>query len=316
MDGAEEPTPKRARVVVSDVAQAPREAPASGHAAVNDTAADRETTGAGAPAGAAGTAGADGAAPKVVDKRLERQAYLAKQASVAVYNSGSGVSAHTLLAQEADAELRFTVIENDKQEQHTIWCVARCPSAHHRSFWSSHVVEFVCPGPRLIDLKNIYGKQLPNMPKEYIVRLVFDRNHKSLVALKEGTVIGGITYRVFARQQLSEVAFCAVSSSEQVKGYGTRLMNKLKACVLSRFSTALLPTSCVPLTHRVTALQIQQGARERDALDHFRGQQRGGLLPEARLQQGDLVRAREVGWIHQGASEHHQLMLSHSLSPL
>jgi len=151
MDGAEEPTPKRARVVVSDVAQAPREAPASGHAAVNDTAADRETTGAGAPAGAAGTAGADGAAPKVVDKRLERQAYLAKQASVAVSpcdnNSGSGVSAHTLLAQEADAELRFTVIENDKQEQHTIWCVARCPSAHHRSFWSSHVVELCAPAP-------------------------------------------------------------------------------------------------------------------------------------------------------------------------
>ena len=106
--------------------------------------------------------------------------------------------------------------------------------------WSSHVVE-LCARPRLIDLKNIYGKQLPNMPKEYIVRLVFDRNHKSLVALKEGTVIGGITYRVFARQQLSEVAFCAVSSSEQVKGYGTRLMNKLKACVLSRFSTVLIP---------------------------------------------------------------------------
>lgn len=106
--------------------------------------------------------------------------------------------------------------------------------------WLSHVLE-LCARPRLIDLKNIYGKQLPNMPKEYIVRLVFDRNHKSLVALKEGTVIGGITYRVFARQQLSEVAFCAVSSSEQVKGYGTRLMNKLKACVLSRFSTVLIP---------------------------------------------------------------------------
>jgi Acetyltransferase (GNAT) family len=302
MDGAEEPTPKRARVAVSDVAQAPREAPASGHAAVNDTGAEREATGAGAPACAAGTAGADGAAPKVVDKRLERQAYLAKQASGLCHLvTTSLVSlAHTLLAQEADAELRFTVIENDKQEQHTIWCVAR-PQVHTTEACGRLTSLSCVPRPRLIDLKNIYGKQLPNMPKEYIVRLVFDRNHKSLVALKEGTVIGGITYRVFARQQLSEVAFCAVSSSEQVKGYGTRLMNKLKACVLSRFSTALLPTSCVPLTHRVTALQIQQGARERDALDHFRGQQRGGLLPEARLQQGDLVRAREVGWIHQGA---------------
>ena len=31
--------------------------------------------------------------------------------------------------------------------------------------------------PRLITLKNIFGKQLPKMPKEYIVRLVMDRRH-------------------------------------------------------------------------------------------------------------------------------------------
>jgi histone acetyltransferase len=29
----------------------------------------------------------------------------------------------------------------------------------------------------LIDLKNIFSRQLPKMPKEYIVKLVFDRNH-------------------------------------------------------------------------------------------------------------------------------------------
>lgn len=28
---------------------------------------------------------------------------------------------------------------------------------------------------RLIGLKNIFARQLPNMPKEYIVRLVMDR---------------------------------------------------------------------------------------------------------------------------------------------
>lgn len=37
---------------------------------------------------------------------------------------------------------------------------------------------------RLIDLKNIFAKQLPNMPKEYIVRLIFDHRHRSLLALK------------------------------------------------------------------------------------------------------------------------------------
>jgi histone acetyltransferase len=33
----------------------------------------------------------------------------------------------------------------------------------------------------LTDLKNIIAKQLPKMPKEYIVRLVFDRRHESMV---------------------------------------------------------------------------------------------------------------------------------------
>lgn len=31
---------------------------------------------------------------------------------------------------------------------------------------------------RLIGLKNIFSKQLPNMPKEYICRLVLDRRHR------------------------------------------------------------------------------------------------------------------------------------------
>ena len=37
---------------------------------------------------------------------------------------------------------------------------------------------------RELDLKNIIAKQLPKMPKEYIVRLVFDRKHESMVILK------------------------------------------------------------------------------------------------------------------------------------
>jgi histone acetyltransferase len=36
----------------------------------------------------------------------------------------------------------------------------------------------------LIDLKNIIAKQLPKMPKEYIVRLVFDKHHESMIIIK------------------------------------------------------------------------------------------------------------------------------------
>jgi hypothetical protein len=74
----------------------------------------------------------------------------------------------------------------------------------------------------LLELKNIFRKQLPQMPKEYIVRLVFDRNHKSVAAIKQGRVIGGITYRPFKEQKFGEIAFCAVSTTEQVRGCGAR----------------------------------------------------------------------------------------------
>jgi histone acetyltransferase len=82
----------------------------------------------------------------------------------------------------------------------------------------------------LTDLKNIIAKQLPKMPKEYIVRLVFDKKHESMVIKKknENKVIGGVCYRPNRTQGFIEIAFLAISSLEQVKGYGTRLMNKLK----------------------------------------------------------------------------------------
>merc|ERR1711871_890573 len=69
------------------------------------------------------------------------------------------------------------------------------------------------------------------MPKEYIVRLVLDRQHCSLCVIKSGLVVGGITYRPHYSQGFAEIAFCAITASEQVKGYGTRLMNHLKETV-------------------------------------------------------------------------------------
>jgi len=41
----------------------------------------------------------------------------------------------------------------------------------------------------LTDLKNIISKQLPKMPKEYIVRLVFDKKHESMVIVNSNTII-------------------------------------------------------------------------------------------------------------------------------
>jgi histone acetyltransferase len=70
----------------------------------------------------------------------------------------------------------------------------------------------------LIGLKNLFQKQLPKMPREYITRLVLDKNHISMAIVKRGwRVVGGICYRPFESRGFAEIVFCAVDSSEQIK---------------------------------------------------------------------------------------------------
>ncbi|XVE73030.1 hypothetical protein DITRI_Ditri11bG0085300 [Diplodiscus trichospermus] len=107
----------------------------------------------------------------------------------------------SLKREEAAGRLNFVCYSNDGVDEH-----------------------MVC----LIGLKNIFGRQLPNMPKEYIVRLLMDRSHKSVMVIRSNQVVGGITYRPYVSQKFGEIAFCAITADEQVKGYGTRLMNHLK----------------------------------------------------------------------------------------
>lgn len=56
-----------------------------------------------------------------------------------------------------------------------------------------------------------------------------DRNSRGLAMVKHGyKVVAGITYRPFAHRGFIEIVFCAVSSSNQVKGYGGHLMDHFK----------------------------------------------------------------------------------------
>ncbi|MCJ1238943.1 histone acetyltransferase [Varicellaria rhodocarpa] len=81
----------------------------------------------------------------------------------------------------------------------------------------------------LTGLKCIFQKQLPKMPKDYIARLVYDRTHLSMAIVKKPLeVVGGITYRPFSSRTFAEIVFCAISSDQQVKGYGAHLMSHLK----------------------------------------------------------------------------------------
>lgn len=81
----------------------------------------------------------------------------------------------------------------------------------------------------LTGLKCIFQKQLPKMPKDYIARLVYDKTHLSIAIMKHPLeVVGGITYRPFNARKFAEIVFCAVSSDQQVKGYGAHIMSHLK----------------------------------------------------------------------------------------
>ena len=89
----------------------------------------------------------------------------------------------------------------------------------------------------LTALKGIFQKQLPKMPREYVSRLVYDRRHRSIALARNNpsssstggyTIIGGITYRLFPEGEFAEIVFCAISSTDQVKGYGGFLMSHLK----------------------------------------------------------------------------------------
>jgi histone acetyltransferase len=110
--------------------------------------------------------------------------------------------------QELSGDVRFQVVKNDGQRESLL-----------------HV----------LGLKNVFVKQLPNMPRPYVSRLVFDRKHESLALLKQDspkcksyTVMGGCCYRPFPEQGFAEIAFLAISQMEQVRGYGTRLMAQTK----------------------------------------------------------------------------------------
>ena len=49
----------------------------------------------------------------------------------------------------------------------------------------------------LTNLKNLYSRQLAKMPREYIVKLLFDTVHESLIVKMGQKIVAGVTFRGF-----------------------------------------------------------------------------------------------------------------------
>ncbi|KAJ6773801.1 hypothetical protein OIU79_017287 [Salix purpurea] len=147
--------------------------------------------------GAVGPAAAGSSGPGIAVKEDSVKIFTENLQASGAYSARE----ESLKREEEAGKLKFACYSNDDVDEHMVW---------------------------LIGLKNIFARQLPNMPKEYIVRLVMDRSHKSVMVIRRNHVVGGITYRPYVSQRFGEIAFCAITADEQVKGYGTRLMNHLK----------------------------------------------------------------------------------------
>lgn len=96
-----------------------------------------------------------------------------------------------------------------------------------------HVAQFLA----LLQLREVICSQLPAMDRAYATQLLFRQDHRSIICLRAGVVLGGITYRPFVHGEpdggYAELAFCVVSTAAQVQGLGTRLMNRFKAQLVS-----------------------------------------------------------------------------------
>lgn len=86
--------------------------------------------------------------------------------------------------------------------------------------------------------------------------------------------ISGITYRPFKGREFAEIVFCAIDSTQQVKGYGAHLMSHLKVYESMKLQN-------VPETHQKVGLRTRN--IRRNAFPHLRRQLRHRLLQKTRL---------------------------------
>ncbi|KAF7684384.1 Histone acetyltransferase GCN5 [Astathelohania contejeani] len=99
----------------------------------------------------------------------------------------------------------------------------------------------------LCQLTRIFHQQLPKMPREYIIRQVFDAKHRCL-ALYRDTLIGGICYRPFSESGFYEIVFCAIDAGNQVMGCGSFLMDCFKEHVKREMNENIYATNKVEET--------------------------------------------------------------------
>jgi histone acetyltransferase len=117
------------------------------------------------------------------------------------YGVSEDLSPRALNFRQCEKDLEYRLIRNDSSRQALVW---------------------------LLTIRNVFHQQLTSMPEHYITRLVFNERHFTVVLMRNGSVRGGITFRPFFEEGFAEIAFCAISSREQIRGFGSHLMARVK----------------------------------------------------------------------------------------
>ena len=89
---------------------------------------------------------------------------------------------------------------------------------------------------KLFNIKILFERMLPKMPKEYILRQMLDKKQCCIVLYDSySEIIGAICYRPAFDRKLVEIVFFAINSINHIKGYGSFLMNCAKELIKRQF---------------------------------------------------------------------------------
>lgn len=81
----------------------------------------------------------------------------------------------------------------------------------------------------LLAAAHLFQRQLSKMPKEYVLRQVFDTKHATMALVGPAAeVVGGVCYRPFFERGFVEIVFLAVDYDFQVLGVGGFMMDLFK----------------------------------------------------------------------------------------
>ena len=93
----------------------------------------------------------------------------------------------------------------------------------------------------LIEFANVVNNQLTRMGIKYILKLMLNKSHESIVTMNsKGEVVGGVCFRVNKKIKLVELVFLAVLTEEQANGFASKLLNHFKMQMVKEGNLAIM----------------------------------------------------------------------------